>query len=326
MLKIYFTSDDVARTRITSAPDPLWELALSLHMLQSAHGEPIFGPWRATVRDGLRRSELGRRMRLLLSLNPPRGYFPDFLTPTTGEWDLDDALEAVRSTPARTLRGDLTVLAGEVELPAQAADLADGDVSAVEHLSSTMTGYHKLAIGPYWRQVRAAVDRDHAARGRAMLDRGTEGLLDTLRPGIRWKGGELQVDYPVDQELHLDGRGLVLQPSYFCWRYPVTLLDQSRPPVLVYPVERGTESLGGAVRTDDGALAALIGRTRAAVLAEIRAGATTSELARRLYISPAAASQHIAVLRKAGLVASRRERHRVLHTLTPLGASMLAGG
>ncbi|HEX6499243.1 MAG TPA: helix-turn-helix domain-containing protein [Micromonosporaceae bacterium] len=326
MLRIYFTSDDVARTRITSAPDPLWELALSLHMLQNTHGEPVFGQWRRTVRDGLRTSQLGRRMRLLLALNPPRGYFADFLTPTTGEWDVRDALEAVRSTPAATLRGDLTVLAGEVDLPAEAGPLAHGEVSAVRHLTGAMADYYQLAIEPYWRGVRAAVDRDHAARTRAMLDGGTERLLGTLRPGVRWTGGELQVDYPVDQELYLDGRGLVLQPSYFCWRQPVTLLDPSRPPVLVYPVERGTELVDGAGGTDGNALAALLGRTRAAVLAQVRTGATTGELARRLYISPAAASQHIAVLRNSGLVTSRRDGNRVLHMLTPLGVAMLSGG
>ena len=55
---------------------------------------------------------------------------------------------------------------------------------------------------------------------------------------MRWAGGELRVDYPVDQEMHLGGRGLVLVPSYFCWRYPVTLLDPDLPPVLIYPAER----------------------------------------------------------------------------------------
>ncbi|MEK8108036.1 winged helix-turn-helix domain-containing protein [Micromonospora sp. M12] len=70
-------------------------------------------------------------------------------------------------------------------------------------------------------------------------------------------------------------------------------------------------------------LAALLGRTRAAVLQASDEGCTTGEVARQLNISPAAASQHATVLRNAGLLVSHRERNSVLHTLTPLGRAML---
>ncbi len=52
-------------------------------------------------------------------------------------------------------------------------------------------------------------------------------------------------------------------------------------------------------------------------------GCTTGEMARRLHISAAAASQHTTVLRNAGLLVSQRERNTVLHTLTPLGRAVL---
>jgi DNA-binding transcriptional ArsR family regulator len=52
-------------------------------------------------------------------------------------------------------------------------------------------------------------------------------------------------------------------------------------------------------------------------------GCSTGEVARRLHISAAAASQHTTVLRNAGLLVSRRDRNSVLHTLTPLGRAML---
>jgi DNA-binding MarR family transcriptional regulator len=55
-------------------------------------------------------------------------------------------------------------------------------------------------------------------------------------------------------------------------------------------------------------------------------GGSTGEIARRLRISPAAASQHTTVLRNAGLLVSHRHRNTVRHTLTPLGRAMLNGG
>jgi DNA-binding transcriptional ArsR family regulator len=62
------------------------------------------------------------------------------------------------------------------------------------------------------------------------------------------------------------------------------------------------------------------------VLASVADGCTTTELAHRAGVSLAAASQHAAVLRGAGLIASRRQGSAVLHVLTPLGAELLQAG
>ena len=74
------------------------------------------------------------------------------------------------------------------------------------------------------------------------------------------------------------------------------------------------------------ALAALVGRNRAAVLSAVADGCTTTELAGRVGISLAAASQHASVLRDAGLITSCRQGGAVLHALTPLGADLLQAG
>ncbi|WP_233515466.1 ArsR/SmtB family transcription factor [Marinitenerispora sediminis] len=85
------------------------------------------------------------------------------------------------------------------------------------------------------------------------------------------------------------------------------------------PLRRDGETTAGQ------ALAALLGSTRAAALEAIAPGRTTGELARRLHLSPGAASHHTRVLRDAGLVVSVRDGLRIVHTLTPLGLSLLAG-
>ena len=74
------------------------------------------------------------------------------------------------------------------------------------------------------------------------------------------------------------------------------------------------------------ALAALVGRYRAAVLRTIADGCTTTELADRVGISLATANQHVSVLRDAGLITTHRQGNSVLHVLTPLGAELLRAG
>ncbi|MGR6317331.1 winged helix-turn-helix domain-containing protein [Micromonospora soli] len=331
MLKIYFSSEDILRTRVAPAADPVWEMVLSLHLLQGRGPEPLLLEWRRAVARTLQTDSGTERFRLLFALNPPRGYFPDFLTPYASREGFQAGLEAVRGTPVDLLRRDLTVLAEENTLPASAAGLARGEPEVLRHLTDSMTHYQAFAITPYWSRIQAAVEADRARRARAMLADGPEGLLASLRPGMRWADGVLEVlDYPDTRELHLDGRGLLLVPSFFCARIPVALLDPTLPPVLVYPVDRlgGLAPGPGSAAAGDPdaareALAALLGRTRAAVLVAADDGCTTGEMARRLGISPAAASQHTSVLRNAGLLVSHRDRNTVLHTLTPLGRAVL---
>ncbi|WP_174534724.1 ArsR/SmtB family transcription factor [Micromonospora chalcea] len=327
MLKIVFSGEDVLRTRVAPRADPLWELVLSLHLLQGRSRDPMMTTWRRTVAHGLRTDSDAEQYRLLLALNPPRGYFPDFLTPFASREGFEVGLDAVRGTPTDMLRRDLTRLAEETTLPPSATALARGEPETLHHLTDSMARYQSLAVTPYWARVQAAVEADRARRARAMLDGGAEGLLASLRPNMRWNSGVLEVlDYPDTRELHLDGRGLLLVPSFFCSRTPVALVDPTLPPVLVYPVDRlaGLTPASGTAGSPQGeALAALIGRTRSRVLQAADEGCTTGEVARRLHISAAAASQHTAVLRNAGLLVSQRERNTVLHTLTPLGRAVL---
>ncbi|MGW0561714.1 hypothetical protein ACWDZ4_14150 [Streptomyces sp. NPDC003016] len=43
---------------------------------------------------------------------------------------------------------------------------------------------------------------------------------------VVWRPPVLEVDHPVGRDLQLEGRGLLLIPSYFCWRRPITLIDE----------------------------------------------------------------------------------------------------
>ncbi|MGW0577145.1 helix-turn-helix domain-containing protein [Streptomyces sp. NPDC002920] len=55
----------------------------------------------------------------------------------------------------------------------------------------------------------------------------------------------------------------------------------------------------------------------------IAEGASTSQLARRVGLSIASASEHATVLRRAGLVTTHRTGRTRHHSLTPLGAELL---
>lgn len=319
MLRIHFTEADLARTRLASEPDPLWEIALSLHRLQTQQGRSAHAEWYRTTRTRLADQGLEGVVRhLLLPLFPRTAYFPDFLTPAEGAQGLTAGLAALVDTPEDRVRREVARFVS-VGAPPWAPRLAERETR--QDVADALRRYHDAAVAPYRERTLARVEADRSIRGRTLLAGGLDGLLHGLRPQMRWEAPVLHVHYPADErDLRLDGRGLTLVPSYFCWGPPIALADSSLPPVLVYPVLR--EARPAAV---DRPLGTLLGRTRAQVLRGIAPGTTTGELARLAGVSAPTVSQHITALRDAGLISSLRFGTSVLHTLTPLGAALLRG-
>ncbi|MEV7399982.1 winged helix-turn-helix domain-containing protein [Streptomyces sp. NPDC091267] len=323
MLRVYFTSEDLARVRVAPGPDFLWEISNSVQTLQRRDGERVFGAWRRWVRPRLSASP-----RLLSCLLPPRGYSPDFLTPTSGDRaTLQAAVDTLMSTPRPRLRTDLTQLATSLQLPSWVRSLAGGDTDTLRQLGGALRSYQLEALAPYWQRVHAHIDADRAVRLRSLLDGGTEGLLAGLGPQFRWRPPVLEVTYPVEQELRLRGRGLVLQPSFFCWPTPITLADGDLPPVLVYPIHHAPDWAAPAPARPaaaPGPLGPLLGHTRAGILRASRTGCSTVEAARLLDVTHPAVSQHLNVLRAAGLVTTVRKAGRSFHVATAEGRALLA--
>ncbi|MFD5497737.1 ArsR/SmtB family transcription factor [Streptomyces sp. GDS52] len=322
MLRVHFTTEDLLRTKVAPGPDPLWEAVLSANLLGNRDGQAVFDPWRARTRARLRHLAPGHA-QLIRCLAPPRSDFPDFLTPPEGMHGPEVGVDAVLATPAQRLRAELAVLPA---LPAWIRPLAEGDLAAVTNLGHALLGYHRVAIAPYWPRIRALVEADRAVRARSLLDGGADGLLHSMRPTLRWNSPVLEADYPVERDVHLDGRGLLLIPSVFCWRTPVALIDPTLDPTLVYPVSRGAGwwTVARTGQAADRALARVLGPGRALTLRMVEEGCTTGELARRTGLAAPTASRNATALREAGLIASLRTANTVTHVLTPLGAALLS--
>jgi len=323
MLRVHFTAGDMARTRVADGPDPLWESVLSLHQLQERNREPVLADWRRHV---LRHG--ASSLRLLLPLVPARGYFPDFLTPAEGSEGFDAGVESLLRTPRRQLRDQMGLLGAENAPCSWTRSVAEGSAPVLHRLGAALRDYRRTAFGTSWQRVRAGIEADRTWRARVQWYSGTEAMLETFGPGIRWRPPVLECDYPVEGDVHLHGRGLLLIPSYFCRRTPVALADPSLPPTLVYPARatgRAAEMTGGSAAEARARLSRLLGHTRAAVLQSVGGNCTTSELARRAGVSVSSASEHATVLRGAGLIFSSRERNAVRHALTPVGLTLLDG-
>ncbi|BDM72674.1 hypothetical protein HEK616_61610 [Streptomyces nigrescens] len=248
MLRVHFTGQDLARTRVAEGADPLWETALSLQILREDRGEPALAAWRQhAVRHG------PGPVRTLFPLVPLRGYFPDFLTPYAALEGVEPGLEAVMRTPRTRLRAEVALLAGHRALPGEARGIGEGEPAALRQLARNLRTYHHLAVAPAWPRIAGRVGADRALRVHALAQSGAEAMLRTFGPVMRWRPPVLEVAYPVERELFLQGRGLVFVPSYFCRGVPIALVDDALPPVLVYPAaEREPAGPAGGPRAAAG--------------------------------------------------------------------------
>lgn len=322
-MRIVLTADDLARVRISPAADPLWELMHSIHMAGSKSAEVLFGRWRHRCR-----RQPADRLDLLTSLAPPQGYSPDFLTPAGGTADLEAGIESVLSTPRDMVRGNLGRLASERRSrPAWMSELARGHPSAMRDLGHLLRCYFDTALAPYWPYVRRQINEEMLRGRTAMATRGVEHLLPTVSPLMRWEAPTLILNSKhIERDIHLDGRGLVLQPSFFAYADVTILRVPDMPVVLAYPVEQplGWCSVGDAGTTPARRLDSLIGRTRSRALDVLAGGeCTTSGLASRLGVSIPSASQQARVLRDAGLVISDQRGKAVVHRASTLGLTLL---
>jgi helix-turn-helix protein len=317
MLRIRFTSADLARVRVASEPHPLWESVLSINGLQYHNLPARYWAWRSAL------SEHQDMLRAAYSVVPASGNFADFLTPTSPATDVDEHFDAIRRVPRAVVRDDLArTYPATVPTPRWAEQVYDS--GRVDPVVQTLERYHHTAVRPVWSAVQTGVEQARQRLTALLLSAGVEGLLSRLHTSIRWRDPVLEADYVTDQTLDLDGRGLLIVPSYFCFGAPVTFIDGDLPPTLVLPIQPDDAPVDESIGDLD-VLVRLLGPTRARFLAGLESAASTSELAHRLGVSPGSISQHAKVLRESGLITTTRFGHSVNHTLTPLGRAVLRG-
>ena len=277
MLRIHFTAEDFARTTLAPGPDPMWEILHSLHMLQVEDGQVAYGAWRQRMRRRLPQDTAGP------SAGPARpvGYSPAFRTQLAGSGEFDEAVDRLLAVPRERFRTDLAQLTPQRSAVSWVRQLSEARPESLNRLRHAIRVYHQSALAPYWPSLKAAVHADQRHRLDQLTSGGIAAVLEGVHPQARWRDQVLEIAAFQDSDLQLNGRGLRLQPSYFCWRRPTKLADLELPPVLVFPIRNATGLVHSERPTDDPReqLAALVGRTRATVLGLTVNGASTTQLA-----------------------------------------------
>ncbi|EPH41179.1 DUF5937 family protein [Streptomyces aurantiacus] len=322
MIEIEFGREDVARTRF--ALSPLWEVVASVRVLKGADEHGLHRTWTEQVRPRLAAAALdfGALFDLIPvpSRSPWTGSVPSFLCPPplTPLPSLAMELATLRATPPELLT--TTSAVPEARMAALRADPA----ARLGRLADVIEAYWELALAPYWPRILTLLENDIRYRAGRLVDGGAHHLFTDLDPQVAWADGTLHLAHRTARgPRRLDGRGLLLVPSAFVWPRIFSVLGEAWQPSLRYP-PRGVGALWQSRTAPvSEALAGVMGRSRALLLAELTAPASTTELARRSGLTPGGVSQHLTALRTAGLVSAHRAGRQVLYARTRAGEAVV---
>jgi len=309
----------------------LQEAALSLRMWDHPGHYVEQTPWFRRMRPDFEALECRELLRSLVASNR---FIPDFLTPRpTTPWpDFQDELAALRATPPELVRPDLewTFLPHDGAVPPLLADGLGDPVALLERVAGAMEEYWERCMAPaWWPRARPVLQADLVYRARMLAEGGADALFADLAHRLRWQDGVLSIhwDRPLTlarDEVDVDGRGLVLAPTCFA-RGAGTYIDPASQPVITYPARgRATMAENLLPPPADPALGRLLGEPRARLLLLLDEPSSTTELARRLGVTPGAVSQHLRILYDARLVGRARRGRVVLYARSALGDELCA--
>lgn len=328
-LRIQVAQEDVVTSRF--AISPLWELAQALRSLARppSGDDAALRPWLIRVRD--RHHRLAREVDLavLHALQAPN-WGADFLSPVPASVSttIDDLLAQVRATPLDEVRHDVgEALRQQPDMAARVRRILTGGQAAA-YCADILAAAWQALLEPEWPTLRAILERDVIHRAGQLTSKGWAAALAGLHPHLIWQPGQIELTrWRGDQDATLAGRGLLFVPSVFVWPQLAVSLEPPWPPALIYPA-RGVaalwETAAPGTAADSGRLGPLLGTSRAAILRALDEPASTTQLAAILGQSLGGLGGHLAVLRRAGLLARARSGRSVLYWRTAVGDALVA--
>ncbi|MEV8377548.1 winged helix-turn-helix domain-containing protein [Kribbella sp. NPDC056861] len=315
MIELELTVPDLTKVRFTS--DAVWETTASLSLINHRQHFQLHRHLQPRVpRDP------DFDLDLLLELTRPDHFVPDLLGPVPAARPVHplDQFARLATADEELLERDLQAMR---ELLPGSRVAGMGSREFAERTATAMAAYWTAVLEPLWDRIEAITGADIAHRSVALASEGLERSLDELHHTVSWTGDGLALALGQGQiRIPSTGQGLWLLPLVF--RGPgVVLADNATPPVIAYSARGAGQLWERPVESIVGGLEALIGRSRASILARLSVPLTTTALAEALLLSPGNVSQHLAVLTSAGLCSSRRDGRRVLYARTPRAELLL---
>ena len=325
------------------APSPLAELGSALHLLvEPAHHQPQNGwvtaatagiapdlmdrivvadyLWRTSRSDMLLpaepRATLAAELDILDALDDETWVRNALMTSSCGVVPVRDDLDSpLVDDTARKVARDRAAARGP-----RALDFVD---HILTHPAAARSWVRRLLedcdtgfFADAWARVVARLAADARHKRDLLARHGLEAMLAAVSPALTLtaSGDRIVVDKLQDRTASASGRGLTFLPSAFSHPHLLVVHTAGCRPVLNYPILAGLDEATVSVTGIQDRLHALDHPLRLRLIRSIlRTPQTTAQLAETWMVSAPEVSRHLAVLKNAGIVTTRRQGRYVLY-------------
>lgn len=293
---------------------PIHEVVSLARLLTEPQRHPMFHPW-------LRRRRLSLPDLGALTVFMADGaYRPDFLDPSpmSSEPTFEEGMDALLAAPADQTYAELAD--ATVGRGADVGRRVLGDPGrARSEAADALRQLWKAVVEPEWPSMRLALRAEMVDRALQVNREGLRAVLPRLHPSAACEGDTITVEKTVDVDVDCPD-GLILVPSLFITDRMQCTTSDHWTPAIYYPASG--RYLWAAPPTPK-SLDRLLGTTRAKILVALATPLQTTVVARLVSVTPPTASEHLAILRDAGLIESSRAGRTATHELTAAGRAVL---
>ncbi|MFD7864186.1 DUF5937 family protein [Streptomyces sp. NPDC059783] len=277
---------------------------------------PVFHPWLRRRQHLIARLDL----RALTVFMADGAYRPDFLDPSprSSEPTFEQGMRDLLAAPLDRASAELADAAA-----GRGADVArrllDDPDRVRSEAADALRRLWEAVVEPEWPSMRQALRAEMLDRALQVNREGLRAILPRLHPSAGYGGDTVDVAKAVDIDVDCP-HGLVLVPSLFITDRVQCTTSDHWTPAIYYPASgRYLWSTPVTPRSLD----RLLGATRSRILAALTTPLRTTAVAGLVGVTLPTASEHLTILRDAGLIDSSRTGRTVTHELTPAGRALL---
>jgi DNA-binding transcriptional ArsR family regulator len=248
--------------------------------------------------------------------------------PPLADSSVADQAARMRDMPGAALTAELHAAASSCDLPQHWRDSQPHWRAAAEQPRRRLNSMADASLDtwavaePRWQAAGPLLDSEIRRVGAAAVRGGLSALLNSLHPCISYHDGTFAFSCDAGGVIlaTVGTRPLALVPMIAGRDALLLSFDQPDVFYIRYPVGEPAPGLQAA---RDGALAAILGPPRAAILGALRRPLTASELAAAVHYAPSSATYHLRQLAAAGLISREKSGPSVWVSRTARGDELV---
>lgn len=348
MLRLNLQSDVLTSLRFTYSP--LVELTTSYRVLRGNWERGTYWRWLEEAQQAISDTHFPYMENLITpgflfkgaGKSVPKGYIPDFLTPTPecSVHDIEQDFERLMNLDVTIVQFCIQELIGIVGPNDLLCDFLAHPQEGMAALIVELREYWQRTLAHHWNRMMAVLENDILYNSRILTLNGIESLMPNINDKIGFDAGAITIGWSrsdceverrkklavmdkPDREVDILSDKFHLVPVIFAANGVYYQVTEPWQPMILY-TPRGAGLWNYELPKPSEALELVVGAGKSRILVALDTPFSTGELAQKLSLTAGAVSQQLGKLHQAGLVESHRSGKHVFYRLSQRGTQLVS--